>query len=137
MSAVPAPVELVPPPDPKAVLRVGLIGLGLSAVAAVLGAVTPDDGPAVLNTIRLLPVAVGAVVAGSAISMRPGMWQAWAVAAGTALLAALLGVPEHWDSARLLGRALAGLAAGGAALVAMKPIVRYSVVTALVVFHFG
>jgi hypothetical protein len=137
MTAVPAPAELVPPPEPKAVMRVGLIGLGLSAAAAALGAVTPGDGLPILNTVRLLLAAAAAVVAGSAISMRPGMWKVWALAAGTGSLAAIAGVPEHWDSGRLLARCLTGLAAGGAALAAMKPVVRYSVVTVLVVFHFG
>ncbi len=137
MNPSPAPVELLPPPEPRAVLRVGVVGLGLSALAAVLGVATPSDGPWVLHTARLVLVAVGAVVAGSAISMRAGLWQVWALGAGTGLLAALVGVPEHWDSARLLARVLTALATAGAALAAVPPLVRYSVVTAGVVFHFG
>lgn len=132
-----APVELVPPPEPKTVMRVGLIGLGLAAFAAAIGAVTPNDGPWVLHTVRLILVAVGAVVAGSAISMRAGLWKVWGLAAGTGVLAANAGIPEHWDSARLLASVLTAVAAAGAALAAMRPLVRYSVVSALVVFHFG
>ncbi len=137
MNPPPPPVELIPPPEPKAVLRVGLIGLGLSAVAAALGAVIPENGPGLEHTPRLVLAAVAAVVAGYAISMRAGLWQVWALAAGTGLLAAVLGIPNHWDSAQLLARVLTGVTLVGAALAAMPPLVRYSVVSTAVVFHFG
>ena len=133
----PAPVELVPPPDPRFVLRVGLVGLGLSAAAAVLGAVAPADPESVLHTGRLVLVAAGVLTAGCAVALRPGLWKVWLLAAGTGLLAAVLGLPEHWDSARLLARALTGLSAAGAGLAALTPVARYSVVSVAVVFHFG
>jgi hypothetical protein len=137
---VPSPVDVLPPPDPRTVYRVGLIGLGLCAAAAVLGLV--DDyalggGPGFLSTVRLLLVGVGAVVAGAALSMRPGLWQAWAIAAGAALLAAVLGLPGHWDSARLLARVATGVAATGAVLTAAPANYRHAVVSFAALFHFG
>jgi hypothetical protein len=80
---------------------------------------------------------VGALLAGSAVSMRPGLWKAWLLAAGTGLLAAVVALPDHWDSARLLARVLTALAAAGAVLAAVPPLVRYSLVSLAVLFHFG
>jgi hypothetical protein len=151
---VPRTDELIPPPDPQAAYRVALAGLGLSAAAALLGvasAVIWGDTPAVwdgvpssaeaiptaLHTARLVLVGLGALLAGSAISMRPGLWRLWLLATGTGILAAVIGLPDHWDSARLLARVLTALAMAGAALAALKPVYRYSVVSLAVLFHFG
>ncbi len=150
----PGPVaELLPPPDPRAVYRVAGVGLGLSAAAALLGAVAaaawgdtpavwdglPESGdtPWLLHTVRLVLVGFGALLAGAAVSMRPGLWRAWALAAGTGLLAAVIGLPDHWDSFRLLAWVLTGLAAVGAVLVALPPLYRYSLASLAVLFHFG
>ena len=136
----PLSADALPPPDPKTVYRVGLAGLGLCAAAAALGVMADNalgGGPELLSTARLLLVGVGALIAGAAVSMRAGLWQAWAIAAGAALLAAVAGLPEHWDSARLLGRVLAGLAVAGAGLVAAPSQFRYAVLSLAALFHFG
>lgn len=132
--------ELIPPAEPAAVYRIGLIGAGLSAAAAGLGLVAlvaGDSTPDILNTVRLLLVAGGAVVAGSAVSMRPGLWGAWALAAAGFLLAGTLGIPDSWDSGRTLARVLAGVFAAGAGLAALPMPWRLSVLSLGVVFHFS
>jgi hypothetical protein len=134
------PVDVLPPTSPRIAYRTGLVGLGLSALAAVIGLVADyllTAGPGVQSTARLLLVGIGALVAGSAVSLRPGLWPSWAIAAATALLAAVAGLPEHWDSGRLLASVFAGLAVSGAVLVAVPARVRLSVLSLLVVFHFG
>ncbi len=151
---IPRTDELLPPPDPRSAYQVALTGLGLSAAAAALGvasAVIWGDTPAVwdgvpasgesvpapLHTARLVLTGLGALLAGSAVSMRPGLWKVWFAAAGTGLLAAVIGLPDHWDSARLLARVLTVLAAAGALLAALEPLYRYSLVSLAVLFHFG
>ncbi|HVK16703.1 MAG TPA: hypothetical protein VM533_07115 [Fimbriiglobus sp.] len=153
-ASVPRIDDLIPPPDPRSVLRVGAAGFGLTAAAALVGIATAagwGDTPAVwdgvpashdaipwpLHTLRLLLCGVGALLAGAAISMRPSLWKAWLLAAGTGLLAAVIALPDHWDSARLLARVLTGLAAAGTVLAYVTPLVRYSLVSLAVLFHFG
>ena len=142
MEAAPASVhdDLLPPPDPRAVYRTGLIGLGLCAAAAVVGLAADlagGGGPGAVSTLRLVLVAAGTLVAGSAVSMRPGLWPVWAIAAGATLLAAVAGLPGHWDSARLLARVVTGLALVGTALAAVAPSYRRAAGAALALFHFG
>jgi hypothetical protein len=145
--------ELLPPPEPASAYRVGLIGFGLSAGAAILGGAasaiwgdTPafwDGLPSSVNTpwpvqaARLLLVALGTLFAGSAISMRAGLWRTWALAAATGLLAALIGLPDHWDSARLLARVFTALAAAGTVLAAVPTGPRYALLSVGILFHFS
>jgi hypothetical protein len=132
--------DLLPPADPRTVLRTGLVGFGLSAAAAALGGLAlalGDSTPGAVHTLRLLLVAAGGVLAGAAVSLRPSLWQPWAVAAGAFGLAAVLGVPAHWDSGQLLARVLAGAAVVGAVLVALPLTPRLSVVSLAAVFHFS
>jgi hypothetical protein len=136
------------------VYRLGAIGFGLTGVAALVGvasAVGWGDTPAVwdgvpasadgipsgLHTSRLILTAVGALLAGSAVSQRPGLWKAWLLAVGTGLLAAVIALPDHWDSARLLARVLTALAVAGTVLAAVPPVTRYALVSLGILFHFG
>src|SRR5262245_46124161 len=94
--------EVVPPFEWSAVRQVGFSGATLLACAAVLGLVaTATDVPSAVHTARLLLVLVGSITVGAAVSMRPDLWQAWAIGTGGAVLA-LVGTPAHWDSFRLL-----------------------------------
>lgn len=139
-SAAPPPLELVPPPDPAAVYRLGLIGLAAAGLAAVLGAIADlalGGGPAILGTARLLLIAAGAVIAGVAVAQRPGLWKAWAILAGVTILAAVVAVPPHWDSGRLLARLLSFVTVAGTVLVALPVVPRLSLLSAAVLFHFG
>jgi hypothetical protein len=138
-STAPAtPADAVPPTPPASVRATALAGLGLCAAAAALGLVAAGLGssaPAALNTARLFLVVVGAVTAGAAISMRPDLWWAWAVAAAAAALG-VPGLPAHWDSFRLLFGVLAAAGLTGAVLVAAPPRWRVAVLSVWVLFHF-
>src|SRR5437763_13397769 len=85
--------EVVPPFEWLTVRKVGLLGAGLLAGAAALGLVaTATEVPSAVHTVRLFLVLTGAVTAGAAVSMRPDLWQSWAIGTGAALLA-IAGTP--------------------------------------------
>jgi hypothetical protein len=133
-----APAEVVPPVEWAVVRKVGLVGTGLVAAAAVLGLVATgmgDSVPSAVHTARLVLVLVGAVTAGAAVSMRPDLWRAWAVGGAAALLA-VAGVPAHWDSFRLMFGVLAAVALAWAVLRAAPPAYRLPALSAVVLFHF-
>lgn len=153
-ASVPRTDDLLPPPDPRTVYRLGIAGFGLTTVAALVGVASAGgwgDTPAVwdglpasadgipwpMHSLRLVLTGVGALLAGAAVSLRPGLWKAWLLAAGTGLLAAVIALPDHWDSARLLARVLTALAAAGTVLASLPPLWRYSLVSLAVLFHFG
>lgn len=132
--------ELIPPPDPGRVLRLGVVGVGCCAIAAAVGLATKladADQPGLLSTLRVLVSAVGVLVVGSALSMLPGAPKAWGLAAAAALLAAAVGLPSHWDSARLLAAVMTAVAAAAAVLLLLPRAVRFGVGSVLVLFHFG
>jgi hypothetical protein len=122
----PPPADLHEPPAPtRAVMIVGLVGIGLAAFAFMLGVVSgaPRRGfePHWLDGHRALFAIVGLFVAGCAVSMRPGWFGGWLCAAGAALLGYGVGrpppdgtgwylapprdwysgVPNAWDSVQL------------------------------------
>ncbi len=132
-----SPEEAVPPIAPASVRTTGLVGVGLMAVAAILGLAASAAGevPAALNTARLFLVLIGAITAGAAISMRPDLWWAWGMAAGAALLG-VGGLPGHWDSFRFLFWVLFAMTVGGMVLVLFPPVWRLGAASAIVVFHF-
>ena len=141
MDPAPPPVtDVLPPVSPRIAYRTGIIGLGLSGLAAAIGILADHAfgaGAGAQSTARLLLVGVGAVLAGSAVAMRPGLWPTWALAAATALLAALIGLPAHWDSGRLLAAVLCCVAISAAGLTAVPARLRLSLVSLLAVAHFG
>src|SRR4051794_10870054 len=91
-----------PPPSTGHVLAVGLVGVGLLLVAFVLGLATdaprrgvdtpPWDGP------RALLSGLGLLVAGCAVSMRPGWYGGWLCAAAAGLLGYGLGAPPPYGT---------------------------------------
>ncbi|MDY3553457.1 hypothetical protein R5W24_002559 [Gemmata sp. JC717] len=135
--AAPGAEEVVPSFEWRLVRRAGLAGLGLTTAAAVLGLVATAAAPppAALSTARLLLAFAGTLTAGAALSMRPDLWRAWAVGGGAAALA-VAGVPEHWDSFRLLFGVLAAVGLAGAATLAAPARYRLPVVSGWLLFHF-
>ncbi len=136
------PVAVLPPVPVRSAARVAVAGVALCGLAAILDLVPFDEsgGPALLSTVRLLLVAIGALTAGGALSWRPDLWWMWLIAAGAAALASL-GLPEptpgDWDSARLLARVLAAGAAAGAVLTRVPAPARYALLSAFALSHFG
>ena len=136
--AVPlSPDDAVPPVAPATVRLTGLIGAGILGVAALLGLAASAAGevPTAVNTARLFLVLIGAITVGAAISMRPDLWWAWAIGAGGMALA-WGGLPGHWDSFRILVSVLAGVAAAGAVFCLLRPVWRFGVASAILIFHF-
>jgi hypothetical protein len=134
-----AAAEVVPPFEWSATRTVALAGLALVGVAAALGGVATAIGAepgSLLHTPRLLALFAGAIVAGAALSMRPDLPAAWALACGTAALA-VPATPAHWDSFRLLFGVAAAVAGASAAVRYAPPKFRPPAVTALILFHFG
>lgn len=138
-----APAEVVPPFEWAFVWKVGAVGCGLIAVAVMIGllAVAIDENfdpspnwPG--HTPRLFLVFIGALAAGAAVSMRPDLWQAWAIGAGAALLA-VFGTPAHWDSFRLLFGVMTAVALTWTILLAVSSKYRLPALTALLLFHFS
>lgn len=129
--------DAVPPFEWAAVRKVGAVGLGLLAGAAGLGLIaTAIDVHWAVHTARLFLVLFGTLAVGAAVSMRPDLWQAWALGAIGAAVA-VVGTPGHWDSFRLLFLVLAAVAVARAGLLAAPPRYRLPVISALVLFHFG
>ncbi|MCZ2343962.1 MAG: hypothetical protein LC104_19520 [Bacteroidales bacterium] len=129
--------DVIPPTDPKTVYRTGGLGVGLCAAAAALGVLASAIGsvPA-LDTARLILVALGTLIAGAAVSLRPGLPLGWLIG-GVAAGLAVGGLPGHWDSGRFLATVVAVLGCVGAGLAAMPRTPRYSLLSLLVLFHFG
>jgi len=129
--------DVLPPIEWKTTLRVAGFGIGLCALAAVLGlaAEAIGDPPGILHTARLWLVFVGAVSAGVAISFRPELWQTWVLGAGAALLA-VGGTPGHWDSFRLLFGVLTAVALLRAALLVLPAGYRLAAVSGFLLLHF-
>ncbi|HSQ56989.1 MAG TPA: hypothetical protein VLM40_14710 [Gemmata sp.] len=92
--------------------------------------------PAVLDIARVILVFVGVITAGSAISMRPDLWWAWALGSATAWIATIA-LPGSWDSFPALFRVIGALAAGGAVLCVSSIAVRVGVSMAAILFHFS
>src|SRR5438046_1518849 len=98
-----SPADLCEPPPPTAyVLAVGLVGPAVVLVAFVLGVATgaprqgidthPWDGQ------RALLSAVGLIVAGCAVSMRPGWYGGWLCRAAAWLLGYGFGAPPPYGT---------------------------------------
>lgn len=138
-SALPSLAEVVPPFEWPAVRQVAISGATLLATAAVLGLIaTAIDAPTTssIHLIRVLLVLVGAIAAGAAVSMRPDLWQSWAVGTGSALLA-IVGTPAHWDSFRLLFGVMAVIALAWTVLRAAPAKYRLPALSVVILFHFS
>lgn len=135
MTDLSEPLDPNPPADPKSVYRVAGVGLALTAVAAAL-ALAGDDGPSALSRVRLILVAVGTLTAGAAVSMRAALPVAWLLAAATAFLAGWFGLPDHWDSARMLATVATYAALAGALLSAAPLKFGVAAASLAVGYHF-
>jgi hypothetical protein len=124
--------DVLPPADPIAMLRLAGFGLGLCLLATLVGLITDVR---LANTLRLLLVAVGALSSAIALTKRPGDWQLWALTSLTFLFA-WPGMPEHWDSARMVAQVL-GVLAGIGGLLVYAPNLRTVCISAFILFHFG
>lgn len=133
-----SPADAIPPYPAASVRTTGLVGVGLTGVAAALGLVAVGVGESVagpVNTARLFLVLIGVITTGAAISMRPDLWWAWAFGVATSLLA-WAGLPTHWDSFRLLASVMAGVSASGVLVVLAAPRWRIVIASVVVLFHF-
>ena len=117
VNSPPIPHDVLPPPDPKLVLRYAYIAVALCSVAALIGLFSDAS---FVNRIRLLLTAAGMLTAGYALTLRPTDFRIWLLAALTALLA-WPALPSQWDSMQMVARVLAVLSLAGAGLMYISP----------------
>ncbi|CAN5505620.1 hypothetical protein BH11PLA2_BH11PLA2_04010 [soil metagenome] len=128
--------QVLPPPQPGVVYRIAAAGAVTTLVALILGQATGEAGPSFLSTVRILLVASGLLLAGSAISMRSSLPFVWFIAA-FAFGFAYLGLPAHWDSGRLVAGVGSGVSLAGTLLTALPLTFRCAILSAMAIFHFG
>ncbi len=130
--------DILPPVEPRTVYRLGLTGTGMAAAACGVGLVEAFAGdlPWIASTLRVALAFFGLILAGYALSLRAGLWQAWAILAATAGLGSL-GLPNTWDSFQMFFRVAAVVAGCGAGLAALPLTVRLSLISVAVLVHFG
>lgn len=132
--------ELIPPMPPDSVIRVTFYSLGLAAVAAVAGLVAWQVGegtPWPVHTARLILSGLALLLGGWALTQGPTLVKAWAIVSMAALAVAVLGLPTHWDSARLLARVMTGLLVAGTILVMLPLKARLAILSCAALFHFS
>ena len=138
------PLTAVPDTSPpqaelRTVMRIGLTGLSITAVAGLMGLAidyTFHEAPDWASRVRNALTPLGILVAGCAISMRPLLPQPWLIGAAAGAVGVLGFVPE-WDSARLVCGVFSGVSLLAALLVVVSPLWRYVVASALMLFHFA
>jgi len=149
-----------PPPPTSRVLTVGLIGVGLTVAAFVFGLATGAplrgfdphwaDGP------RALLASIGLLIAGCAVSMRPGWYGGWLCGAAAGLIGYgagspppagtewylvpprdwFAGVPNAWDSVQLFFGVAGAIGLIGAAWTRLPRRLVLGLILAGVAFHF-
>lgn len=127
--ARPAPLTADQPfSNPWPFLCVGLV----ASVAALLLSLIAHDH---MGPVRAGLLVAGLLATGVAVTIRPGS----VVVVGLASLAGFVaaGAMDEWDSARLMVRVLATVAALAAVLLLAPRFVRRLVVSLLILFHFG
>ena len=120
-----------------------LIGVGAALIAALLPKWSGTAGV----LVRVVPVVVGLVAAGGAVSLRlrfagqdmEDRAKSAIVVAVAALvpLLAYAATDKDWDSIRLLFEVMTGVGVAGAVLVLLPTLARRVVVSLLVLIHFG
>jgi hypothetical protein len=150
-----------PPPPASRVLVVGLFGVALVLAAFILGLAVgapkqgfethSSDGP------RVLLCVVGLLLAGCAVSMRPGWFGGWLCAAAAGLIAYgfgppapvgtewylapprnwYSGMPVSWDSVQLFFGVAGAIGLVGAAWTFLPPRVVLALCLFGVAFHFA
>jgi hypothetical protein len=131
--------EVVPPFEWDFVRKIGFVGVGLLAVAAIIGLVAtigdmPKEWPG--HYPRLFLVLLGSITVGAAVSMRPDLWQAWALGTVGAVLG-IIGLPAHWDSFRMLFTAMAGVGLAWTVFLVVPRQYRIAALSAVLLFHFS
>ncbi|HKB02287.1 MAG TPA: hypothetical protein VKD90_08710 [Gemmataceae bacterium] len=159
-SPPPSDLHEPPPPIPR-VLLVGLTGVGLVLTSLVFGlaAGAPRqgfdthwaDGP------RVVLSCLGLLLAGCAVSMRPGWYGSWLCLAGAGILGYgaggpppagtewylapprdwVAGMPNSWDSVQLFFGVLGAAGLVGAIATRVPRKVVYSLALVAVAYHFA
>jgi len=125
--------SLEPPVDPRRLIPPFAMGLGLIVVAMMLGVLSTSTG---VDGPRVLLCVVGLVAVGSAVAARPESSAGWLTSVvGCGL--AYAGIPESWDSFKLVVAVLAGVSLIGLAIVAMPERFRWMAASLLIVLHLG
>ena len=140
MLPTPPADDLLPPPDLAVTRRIGAAGAGAVCVAAAVGLVAALAGAGtdgVTAPVRLVLTGLGTLAAGVAVSRRPDRPEVWGALAAAAAVAGFAALPPHWDSIRLLGRLVAGVAGSFAAVTALPPALRPLAATGGLLFHFA
>jgi hypothetical protein len=131
------PTAASPPVPAEVGWRVVLAGLGAAAAAVAIGQVTIEqEPPNWAVAVRVLLVLAALILAGLAVRWRWREWP-WYAAAATTALVGYFGLPESWDSGRLVAAVLCGVSLFGMALVLLPPLPRKIVISACVLVHFG
>lgn len=126
------PSEAIPPWRWVLATRVGGIGAGLALVSGLLGLL---GGGATLDSLRVVMIFIGLMLAGIATWQRPGDPLLWLILSLTCGLS-WLGSPATWDSLALLSMVGSWGAALGAGLAALPLRVRLISVVSLMFVHF-
>lgn len=133
------------PPPLASINQVALlsgIGIGFTAIAALLGAIFPAGDVAAgwvndtLAPLRAIGCLVGLVIAGSAITLRPRWFGGWLLASLAFLLAGC-GFPHSWYTLSFASFAFAAVGAIATGLAALPFPWRVAVASALPVLHFS
>jgi hypothetical protein len=114
--------------------RVAAVGVAIAAVAAALGQSAQVGHWAAI--VAALVGVVGMLIAGYAISHRPGDSLTLGLGAATALLA-WLATNAAWDSIRLMQWVMAWTAAAAAVIVLLPQTLRRVAFSLLVLYHFA
>ena len=133
------PADANPPDSPASVRLVGLVGVGLTVVAALLALVAAligESSPTAVHTARLFLSFIGVITAGAALSMRPDLWWAWALGS-LASAFCVIGLPAEWDSFHTFFRVLTVVAAAGAVICSASFPVRVAIGSVAILFHFS
>lgn len=150
-----------PPAPTRRVLITGLVGVGIAFLALLLGLFTSAplrgfdahwaDGP------RALLCVIGLVVAGCAVSLRPGWFGGWLCGSAAALLGYgfgapapagtewylapprnwYAGVPNSWDSVQLFFGVACAIGLVGAIWTRLPRKAVYSLILLGVAYHFA
>lgn len=125
----------VPPVAAHTVFMIQAVALGCGAVAALVK-FAGLASPGLASTAVLTLVAIAFLAGGYALTLRPGDWRAWGLAAIIAFLAQA-GFPAHWDSLALVGRVLGIFLSFGTAFAYWPGRIRYPVLSIVPLLHFG
>ncbi len=129
--------EAVPPWPIQTVRRLAVLGLVINGMAAALGGINYLISLAAWwEGVRVLLVLFGCILTGVALSWRAELWWTWGLAALTALVG-WAGLPESWDSYRLVLGVAVAVALGGALLLVVPKTWRLAAISLYLLFHFG